>query len=129
MRLGCAQSVTAMRSGTLWNPGSSPAAALPAPPCLACTLRFLSTAASSDSANPLAPACYLQFKLSITEQRKAEEAAAAELAAQRRAKREAAQDKAEAVRRKQMRHVLFTQPEVPEVRLGGMMPWANGVST
>ncbi|KAL4420307.1 hypothetical protein ABPG77_001397 [Micractinium sp. CCAP 211/92] len=54
------------------------------------------------------------FKKSITEQRKADEAAAAELAAQRRAKREAAQDKAEAVRRKQMRHVLFTQPEVPE---------------
>lgn len=61
----------------------------------------------------------LQFKKSITEQRKADEAAAAELAAQRRAKREAAQDKAEAVRRKQMRHVLFTQPEVPEVRAWG----------
>lgn len=41
---------------------------------------------------------------------------AAELERVRRAAREAAQDKAEAVRRKQMRHVLFTTPEVVEVR-------------
>ncbi|PSC67151.1 glycosyltransferase family 5 [Micractinium conductrix] len=53
-----------------------------------------------------------QLKKSIREQRLAAEAVAAELERQRRTAREAAQFKAEAVRRRQMRHVLFTQPEV-----------------
>lgn len=63
---------------------------------------------------------------SITAARKAAEAAAAEVARQRRAVRLAAQEKAEAVRRKQMRHVLFTTPEVVEVGWGvGGVGWGG----
>lgn len=52
------------------------------------------------------------LKQTITTQRKEAEEAVAAIMRTRRLAREAAQDKAEAVRRKQMRHVLFTVPEV-----------------
>ncbi|EFN55259.1 hypothetical protein CHLNCDRAFT_134595 [Chlorella variabilis] len=53
-------------------------------------------------------------KNAITRKRLEEEAAAAVVEAERKAKRRAAQAKAEAVRRKQQKHVLFTVPEVPQ---------------
>ncbi|KAI7836090.1 hypothetical protein COHA_010018 [Chlorella ohadii] len=61
-----------------------------------------------------ADSLYDELLEAITKKRKEEEAAAAELERQRREKRLAAQEKAEAVRRKQMKHVLFTTPEVVE---------------
>lgn len=61
------------------------------------------------------PPVHLQIRASITAKREAEEAEQAEKERQRLALRRAAQAKAEAVRRKQMKHVLFTVPEVPQV--------------
>ena len=53
------------------------------------------------------------IKAGITAARQAEEAVAAERAARVAATRAAAQAKAEDVRRRQMRHVLFTEPAEP----------------
>jgi hypothetical protein len=58
---------------------------------------------------------HVQFKEAITAKRLAEEAEQERVEAERKAARRKAQAKAEAVRRKQMKHVLFTVPEVPQV--------------
>lgn len=70
----------------------------------------------------LPPTCnvphHLQFKEAITTKRLAEEAEQERVEAERKASRRKAQAKAEAVRRKQMKHVLFAVPEVPQVGPG-----------
>ena len=87
----------------------------PVPHCLQALIDPLTQAASvADWADSLLP----QLRSGITAARIAAEAAAAEVKRQRAEARQAAPDQAEAVRRKQMRHVLFTQPEVVQVRGG-----------
>jgi hypothetical protein len=64
----------------------------------------------------------LQLSTTISQQRKDAEAREAEVQRQRAERRRATREKAEAVRRKQMRHVLFTSPEVVKVGSDG---WAG----